>query len=59
MHRSNLPELDADIRGFLDAIDHEWMVKVDKHRVGNARVVRLIQEWLTAGVMESRGMGAQ
>ncbi len=43
--------LDADIRGFFDAIDDEWMVKLLEHRIGDRRVVRLIQKWLQAGVM--------
>jgi RNA-directed DNA polymerase len=45
--------LDADIRGFFDAIDHGWLVKFVEHRVGDRRVLRLIQKWLTAGVMEN------
>lgn len=44
--------LDADIRGFFDAIDHGWLVKFIEHRIGDRRVVRLIQKWLSAGVME-------
>jgi len=44
--------LDADIRGFFDAIDHEWLVKFVAHRIGDRRLVRLIQKWLSAGVME-------
>ena len=44
--------LDADIRGYFDAIDHEWLVKFIEHRVADRRVVRLIQKWLNAGVLE-------
>lgn len=44
--------LDADIRGFFDAIDHEWLVKFLEHRIGDRRVLRLIQKWLKAGVSE-------
>jgi len=44
--------LDADIRGFFDAIDHGWVVKFIEHRIGDRRVLRLIQKWLAAGVME-------
>jgi group II intron reverse transcriptase/maturase len=44
--------LDADIRGFFDSISHEWMRKFIEHRIGDERVVRLIQKWLSAGVME-------
>ena len=45
--------LDADVRGFFDAIDHGWMVKFVEHRVGDRRILRLIQKWLSAGVMEN------
>ena len=44
--------LDADIRGFFDSLDHGWLVKFLEHRVGDRRVVRLIQKWLRAGVLE-------
>lgn len=44
--------LDADIRGFFDTISHEWMVKFVEHRIADRRVVRLIQKWLNAGVLE-------
>lgn len=44
--------LDLDIRGFFDAISHEWMVKFVEHRIADRRVVRLIQKWLNAGVLE-------
>ncbi len=45
--------LDADIRGFFDAIDHGWMVKFVEHRIADKRVVRLIQKWLAAGILEA------
>ena len=44
--------LDADIRGYFDAISHEWLVKLIEHRIADRRVVRLIQKWLNAGVLE-------
>jgi len=44
--------LDADIRGYFDAIDHGWLVKFVEHRIADRRVVRLIQKWLNAGVLE-------
>ncbi|MCH8124238.1 MAG: group II intron reverse transcriptase/maturase, partial [Bacteroidetes bacterium] len=44
--------LDCDIRGFFDAIDHEWMQRFVEHRIGDRRILRLIQKWLRAGVIQ-------
>jgi RNA-directed DNA polymerase len=44
--------LDADIRGYFDAIDHEWLMKFIKHRIADKRVLRHIKKWLNAGVLE-------
>ena len=44
--------LDADIRGFFDAISHEWLVKFIEHRIADERVVRHVKKWLQAGVLE-------
>jgi hypothetical protein len=44
--------LDADIRGFFDTIDHEWLVKFIEHRIADRRVVRQIRKWLKAGVLK-------
>ncbi|MDA1095541.1 MAG: group II intron reverse transcriptase/maturase [Acidobacteria bacterium] len=44
--------LDADIRGFFDTLDHGWLVRFVEHRIADRRLVRLIQQWLTAGVLE-------
>jgi len=42
---------DADIRGFFDAIDHEWLVRFVEHRIADKRVIRHIKKWLKAGVL--------
>jgi len=44
--------LDWDIRSFFDKVEHEWVVQFVEHRIADKRVVRLIQKWLKAGVME-------
>jgi group II intron reverse transcriptase/maturase len=44
--------LDADIQGFFDTIDHGWLLKFLEHRIGDPRILRLIQKWLRAGVSE-------
>ena len=44
--------LDADIQGFFDNIDHEWMMQFLEHRIADKRILRLIRKWLKAGVSE-------
>ena len=44
--------LDLDIRSFFDKLQHDWLVRFVEHRIGDERVVRLIQKWLKAGVVE-------
>jgi RNA-directed DNA polymerase len=44
--------LDADIRSFFDEISQQWMIRFLEHRIGDRRIIRLIQKWLKAGVLE-------
>src|SRR6266511_3644918 len=44
--------LDADIRSFFDEISQDWLVRFLEHRVGDRRIIRLIQKWLKAGILE-------
>jgi group II intron reverse transcriptase/maturase len=44
--------LDADIRSFFDEISQEWLIRFLEHRLGDRRIIRLIQKWLKAGVLE-------
>ena len=44
--------LDADIRDYFSSLDHSWLVKFLEHRIADKRVLRLIQRWLKAGVIE-------
>ena len=44
--------LDADIRSFFGEVSQEWLVRFLNHRVGDPRIIRLIQKWLKAGVLE-------
>jgi RNA-directed DNA polymerase len=44
--------LDADIRSFFDEINQQWLIRFLEHRIGDRRIIRLIQKWLKAGVLE-------
>jgi RNA-directed DNA polymerase len=44
--------LDCDIRGFFDNLSHDWLLKFIQHRVADRRILRLIQKWIKAGVLE-------
>jgi group II intron reverse transcriptase/maturase len=44
--------VDADIKGFFDNVNHEWLVKFLQHRIADPSLLRLIQRFLRAGVME-------
>jgi group II intron reverse transcriptase/maturase len=44
--------VEADIRGFFDSVNHEWMIKFLRHRIGDERVIRLIIRMLKGGIME-------
>ncbi len=44
--------LDADIQGFFDEIDRDWLIKFLEHRIGDRRILRLIRKWLNAGIIE-------
>lgn len=44
--------LDADLKGFFDTIDHHWMMKFLAHRIADKRLLRLVQGWLSAGVID-------
>jgi RNA-directed DNA polymerase len=44
--------VEADIRGFFDSVNHEWMLKFLRHRIGDPRIIRLISRMLKGGIME-------
>jgi RNA-directed DNA polymerase len=44
--------VDADIRSFFDTVSQEWLIRFLEHRIGDARIIRLIRKWLKAGILE-------
>jgi RNA-directed DNA polymerase len=44
--------LDADIRGFFDAMSHSWIIRFLEHRIADKRILRLVAKWLKVGIVE-------
>jgi len=44
--------LDADIQSFFDTVSQEWLIRFVEHRIGDKRIIRQVQKWLKAGVLE-------
>jgi group II intron reverse transcriptase/maturase len=44
--------VEADIKGFFDQVNHLWLIKFLRHRIGDERVIRLIIRMLKSGIME-------
>ncbi|WP_425908338.1 group II intron reverse transcriptase/maturase [Nitrobacter sp. TKz-YC02] len=44
--------LDADIRSYFDSVSQDWLIRFLKHRINDPRMIRLIQKWLKAGILE-------
>ena len=47
--------VEADIRGFFDNIDHNWMIRMLEERINDRAFLRLIQKWLKAGILDISG----
>ena len=47
--------VDADIKGFFDHIDHEWLLKMLEQRINDRAFLGLIRKWLKAGILEEDG----
>src|SRR3954451_2829213 len=45
--------LDADFSEYFSSLDHQWLVKFLEHRIADKRVLRLMEKWLAAGVIEN------
>src|SRR5277367_6312403 len=44
--------VDADIRDFFGSVSQQWLIRFLEHRIGDRRIIRLIQKWLKAGILE-------
>jgi hypothetical protein len=44
--------VEADIKGFFDNVNQEWLMKFLAHRIGDKRIQRMVKRFLKAGVLE-------
>ena len=44
--------LDADIRSYFNSVNQAWLIRFVQHRIKDLRIIRLIQKWLKAGILE-------
>jgi RNA-directed DNA polymerase len=47
--------VEADIKSYFDTIDHEWLIRMLEERIDDQQLLRLIQKWLKAGVLDTDG----
>jgi len=47
--------VEADVKGFFDHLDHDWLLKMLSLRIDDQAFLRLIRKWLKAGVLEPGG----
>ena len=52
-HRKTNNVVEADIRGFFDNVDHEWLMKMLRHDIADKRFLEVIEKFLKAGIMEN------
>lgn len=46
---------EADIKGFFDHIQHDWLVRMLEQRIHDGAFIRLVRKWLRAGILEEDG----
>ena len=47
--------VEADIKGFFDYMDHDWLIRMLEKRIADSHFIRLIRKWLRAGILEEDG----
>jgi RNA-directed DNA polymerase len=47
--------VEADIRGFFEAIDHDWLIRMMELRIADKAFLKLIKKWLIAGILDTDG----
>ena len=48
--------VEADIKGFFDNINHDWLIRMIEQRIKDTKLIRLIRKWLKVGILDTDGM---
>jgi RNA-directed DNA polymerase len=47
--------VEADIKGFFDNLNHDWLISMIEERIKDRKLIRLIRKWLKAGILDTDG----
>jgi group II intron reverse transcriptase/maturase len=47
--------VEADIKGFFDNLNHDWMIRMLRERIEDRAFLGLIRKWLRAGILDTTG----
>lgn len=48
--------VEADINGFFDNINHDWLIKMLEYKINDRAFIGLIKKWLKAGILDTYGL---
>ena len=47
--------MEVEIQGFVDHMDHDWLIRMMEQRIADGPFIRLIRKWLRVGILEEDG----
>lgn len=47
--------LDLDLQKFFDTVEHDWLIRMIRHRVQDERLIAMIIRWIKVGIVDDKG----